>query len=112
MRFGMLGPFDVTACGAEVRFGGRMCRRLVGRLLLESPRPVSRSVLVEHRWDGQPADAAAATLRSHATAVRAAWMVAGWSPTRLAPAPAGAREVVPLGVGFEVAVPRLMPAGW
>jgi DNA-binding SARP family transcriptional activator len=72
MYFRVLGSLEVAKGNRVVDFGGPMRRKLVARLLVAAPEPVPAATLQGDLWDGHPAAAAGATLRSHLAGVRGA----------------------------------------
>jgi DNA-binding SARP family transcriptional activator len=70
MYFRVLGSLEVAKGNRTVDFGGPMRRKLVARLLVATPEPVPAATLQSDLWDGHPAAAAGATLRSHLAGVR------------------------------------------
>jgi DNA-binding SARP family transcriptional activator len=72
MYFRVLGSLEVAKGNRPVDFGGPMRRKLVARLLVAAPEPVPAATLQADLWDGHPAAAAGATLRSHLAGVRSA----------------------------------------
>lgn len=91
MEIRILGPLEVEVGGQPVRLGPQQ-RVVLAVLLLEAPRVVPRSRLVELLWGESPPESAAATLRSHVLHLR----------RRLEPersAGAGAEVLVTAGAG-------------
>jgi predicted ATPase/DNA-binding SARP family transcriptional activator len=73
MRFGILGPLQVTGDdGRELALGGRMPRAVLAILLLRANEVVSRHRLVEELWAGAPPASAAKGLHVHVSRLRRA----------------------------------------
>jgi predicted ATPase len=68
----LLGPVEARANGSVLPLGGPRQRALLALLLLEPGRAVSADRLSEELWQGAPPPAAAKTLRSYLSRLRAA----------------------------------------
>jgi DNA-binding SARP family transcriptional activator len=71
MEFRVLGPLEVMDGGRSVPLGSRKQRALLALLVLNAGEVVSRDRLIEELWRGRPPPAAATTLRSHVSRLRA-----------------------------------------
>src|SRR5215472_4661129 len=72
MEFRVLGPLEVVDDGRSIPLGSRKLRALLALLVLNPGEVVSRDRLIEELWRGAPPPAAATTLRSHVSRLRAA----------------------------------------
>jgi predicted ATPase/DNA-binding SARP family transcriptional activator len=73
MRFGILGPLQVTGDdGRELALGGRMPRAVLAILLLRANEVVSSDRLVEELWAGAPPASATKGLHVHVSRLRRA----------------------------------------
>lgn len=73
MRFGVLGPLEVTGDdGDPVDIGGRQARVLLAALIAADGRPVSADSLIETVWPARPPATAAGTLQSYVSRLRRA----------------------------------------
>jgi len=70
MRFGILGPLEVSRDGTAVPLGGARQRAVLARLLVDVGRVVSADRLVEDVWDGRPPTTAAKTLQKYVSELR------------------------------------------
>ena len=68
----MLGPVEVVRAGQVVPLGGRRQRWLLGLLLAEPGRVISRDRLVDELWLGSPPPGAEGTLRVYVSRLRVA----------------------------------------
>ncbi|GIH15211.1 AfsR/SARP family transcriptional regulator [Rugosimonospora africana] len=71
MEFRLLGEFQATHDGRRVDLGRRRERCLLAILLLEAGAVLPADRLVDLLWDGQPPDAARASLHTHLSRLRA-----------------------------------------
>jgi DNA-binding SARP family transcriptional activator len=73
MRFGVLGPLEVTGDdGDPVDIGGRQARVVLAALIAAGGRPVSADALIETVWPARPPATAAGTLQSYVSRLRRA----------------------------------------
>jgi len=73
MRFGILGPLEVTdEAGRTLALGGRRQRSVLAILLLHANEAVSPDELVEDLWSGRPPAGAATSLQTHVWRLRRA----------------------------------------
>ncbi|MGD9996361.1 MAG: BTAD domain-containing putative transcriptional regulator [Ilumatobacteraceae bacterium] len=71
MRFGVLGPLQVTnEDGSAVDLGGRQPRIVLATLIAAGGRPVSVDALIEAVWPDRPPASAAGTLQSYISRLR------------------------------------------
>ncbi|MCZ7528718.1 MAG: AAA family ATPase [Acidimicrobiia bacterium] len=81
MRFGVLGPLEVTrGDGEPVDVGGRQPRVLLAALVAASGRPVTAGALVEAIWGDEPPASATGTLQSYVSRLRRALDAGGGPP--------------------------------
>jgi DNA-binding SARP family transcriptional activator len=80
MRFGVLGPLEVTTdAGAPVDVGGRQPRSLLAALVGAGGRPVSVASLIATIWGENPPASATSTLHSYISRLRRVLDAAGVS---------------------------------
>ena len=73
VRFGVLGPLEVTDDGGDpVDIGGRQARLVLAALVAAGGRPVSADALIETVWGDRPPATAAGTLQSYVSRLRRA----------------------------------------
>ncbi len=72
MKFGVLGPVQVTDDGGELRLGGPKQRALVAILLLHANQAVSRDRLIDGLWGERPPASARHTLDDYVSRLRKA----------------------------------------
>jgi DNA-binding SARP family transcriptional activator/tetratricopeptide (TPR) repeat protein len=77
VRFGVLGPLEVTASGRPVDLGGPRLRALVALLAAEVGRVVSVGALVEAFWGENPPADADRTVRTYVSLLRRTMREAG-----------------------------------
>ena len=77
LRFGILGPLDVTVDEQRRELGGPRQRELLAVLLLHANRVVSAGRLVEAVWGDTPPPGAEITLRTHVSQLRRRLATAG-----------------------------------
>ena len=71
MRFGVLGPLEVTDDdGVPVDVGGRQPRLVLAALVAAGGRPVSVDALIELLWSDRPPASATGTLQSYISRLR------------------------------------------
>ncbi|MGC4954970.1 BTAD domain-containing putative transcriptional regulator [Actinomadura citrea] len=70
MRFGILGPVEVTADGAVVPVGGPLVRALLAMLLLDAGRLVPAERLIDGLYGEEPPSGAANALQSQVSRLR------------------------------------------
>jgi DNA-binding SARP family transcriptional activator len=71
VEFRILGPLEVVENGLPLPLGSRKQRALLALLVLHAGEVVSRDRLIDDLWHGDPPAAAATTLRSHVSRLRA-----------------------------------------
>ena len=72
LRFGLLGPLEVTAWGARVRLGGAKQRALLAILLLNANKAVATERLIDLLWEGEPPGTAHTALQVYVSGLRKA----------------------------------------
>jgi len=77
VRFGVLGPLEVTVGGQPVALHGARTRAVLAMLLAYRGQVVSADRLTEELWPGQPADRAAHSLQVRLSQLRQALRLAG-----------------------------------
>ena len=65
LEFGVLGYLSVRFDGVDISIPGDRRRAVLLRLLMAGGHPISSITLAEDAWDGDPPNAAVATLQSH-----------------------------------------------
>jgi DNA-binding SARP family transcriptional activator len=70
LRFGILGPLEVTLAGEPVDIGGPKQRALLTLLVLRPNEVISSDELMEHLWSGQPPDGGAGAVHWHVARLR------------------------------------------
>jgi DNA-binding SARP family transcriptional activator len=70
MRYGILGPLEVTGDDGPVLVAGAKQRALLVLLLVNADRVVSVDRLIDQLWAGQPPARATVTLRSYVSMLR------------------------------------------
>jgi DNA-binding SARP family transcriptional activator len=88
VKFGVLGPLEVTADGQALELGGARGRAVLAMLIVHANQVVSADRLIEELWPGQPAGKAAASLQVRLSELRKALRSAG-EADRLATRPPG-----------------------
>ncbi len=95
VRFGVLGPLQVSVDGSVVPLGTPKQRAVLAMLLINRNRPVSANSLVDAAWEQGPPAAARTTLSSYVSNLRRLLAGAGAkSRDILASAPPGYRLAV------------------
>src|SRR5579863_508851 len=89
MRFGILGPLEVTADGRPLALGGARARDVLATMLVHANQVVPADQLVDELWPKQPADRAAASLQVRLSELRRALRSAEGGAGRLATRPPG-----------------------
>ena len=89
MRFGILGPLEVTADGRPLVLGGARARDVLATMLVHANQVVSADQLVDEMWPKQPAERAAASLQVRLSGLRRALRSAGENTERLVTLPPG-----------------------
>src|SRR5580692_11710216 len=89
MRFGILGPLEVTADGRPLALGGARARDVLATLLVHANRMVPADQLVDELWQKQPAGGAAASLQVRLSELRRALRSAEGGADRIATRPPG-----------------------
>ena len=87
LEFGILGPLEVRLGGTPVRVGGPRQRALLGLLLCNANRVVSRDQLIDELLTDQPAGSADRMLRVQISRLRKALADGDTEPRLLARAP-------------------------
>jgi DNA-binding SARP family transcriptional activator/pimeloyl-ACP methyl ester carboxylesterase len=77
VRFGVLGPLEVTADGQPLVLHGARTRAVLAMLLAHPNQVVSADRLTEELWPGQPADRATHSLQVRLSQLRQALRLAG-----------------------------------
>lgn len=106
MRFGLLGPLQVSRNGAELPVRGRKPRTLLVALLLDAGRLVPADRLVAALWDGGAPPTARASLNNHVHALRRTLGDASGQLVRTA-APGYSMDVAPEDLDVHVFEDRL-----
>ena len=70
MRFGILGPLELSEAGRAVNVAGVKQRALLVMLLLNANRVVSRGDLIDAVWEEAPPDSATKALQVHVSQLR------------------------------------------
>jgi DNA-binding SARP family transcriptional activator len=70
LRFGVLGPLEVSEGERLIRLGGPRQRALLALLLIRPGQFVAADQLIDELWEGRPPDSAANALRVHITHLR------------------------------------------
>lgn len=70
LRFGMLGPLQMSANGTEVPLGAAKQRAVLAVLLINRNRPVAIDSLIDAAWQEQPPPEARASLHAHISRLR------------------------------------------
>jgi WD40 repeat protein/DNA-binding SARP family transcriptional activator/energy-coupling factor transporter ATP-binding protein EcfA2 len=92
VRFGVLGPLEVTDGRGPIPLGGPKQRRLLAVLITRLGEPVSVDALVEAVWDGQAPRSATKTLQGYVVHLRRALFTgAGGTDAGIVTLPAGYR---------------------
>ena len=89
MRFGILGPLEVTADGRPLALGGARARDVLATMLVHANRVVPADQLVDELWPKQQADRAAASLQVRLSGLRRALRSAEEDTERLVTLPPG-----------------------
>src|ERR1700722_3895310 len=89
MRFGILGPLEVTADGRPLALGGARARDVLATMLVHANRVVPADQLVDELWPKQPADKAAASLQVRLSELRKSLRSAEEGTDRLVTRPPG-----------------------
>jgi DNA-binding SARP family transcriptional activator/pimeloyl-ACP methyl ester carboxylesterase len=89
MRFGILGPLEVTADGRPLALGGARVRDVLATMLVHANRVVPADQLVDELWPKQSADRAAASLQVRLSGLRRALRSAEGDTERLVTLPPG-----------------------
>src|SRR5580704_16894486 len=89
MRFGILGPLEVTADGRPLALGGARARDVLATMLVHANQVVSADQVVDELWPKQPAERAAASLQVRLSGLRRALRSAGENTERLVTLPPG-----------------------
>jgi DNA-binding SARP family transcriptional activator len=80
LRFGVLGPLQVSANGADVRLGAAKQRAVLAMLLINRNRTVSIDSLIDAAWQQQPPPEARGSLHAHISRLRRLVSSAGVDP--------------------------------
>src|SRR5579862_5001985 len=94
LRFGALGPLEVTVAGRPVALGGPKPRALLAALLVDANRVVRAERLVDVLWGDAPPGRAITTLQKYVHELRAALGRAGAGDGVLVTRPPGYMLVV------------------
>ena len=70
MRFGILGPLELSEAGRAVNVAGAKQRALLVMLLLNANRVVSSGDLIDAVWEEEPPDSATKALQVHVSQLR------------------------------------------
>jgi SARP family transcriptional regulator, regulator of embCAB operon len=80
LRFGVLGPLQVSANGADVRLGAAKQRAVLAMLLINRNRTVPIDSLIDAAWQQQPPPEARGSLHAHISRLRRLVSSAGVDP--------------------------------
>jgi DNA-binding SARP family transcriptional activator len=94
VRYGVLGPLEVTIDGQPTALPAAKHRIVLATLLLSANRPVSVDELAERLWGAEPPASAKATLQGYVLRLRRTLTAAGVDPLRTRP-PGYLIEVAP-----------------
>jgi WD40 repeat protein/DNA-binding SARP family transcriptional activator len=72
MRFGVLGPLEVSRDGDRIALGGPKQRLVLAHLLIRANEVVSADLLIDEMWGDEPPDAARASLHSYVSHLKKA----------------------------------------
>src|ERR1700733_12392121 len=89
MRFGILGPLEVTADGRPLALGGARARDVLAVMLVHANQVVAADQLIDELWPKQPADRATASLQVRLSELRRALRSAEGGTERLVTLPPG-----------------------
>src|ERR1700722_16581984 len=89
MRFGILGPLEVTADGRPLALGGARARDVLATMLVHANRVVPADQLVDELWPKQPADRAPPSLQVRLSELRKSLRSAEEGTDRLVTRPPG-----------------------
>jgi SARP family transcriptional regulator, regulator of embCAB operon len=96
LRFGVLGPLQMTADGTEVQLGAAKQRAVLALLLINRNRPVAIDSLIDAAWRQHPRPEARASLHTYVSNLRRLLRNVGVDPAAvLVSAPPGYRISVP-----------------
>jgi SARP family transcriptional regulator, regulator of embCAB operon len=96
LRFGVLGPLQMSANGTDVPLGAPKQRAVLAMLVVNRNRPVAIDSLINAAWDERPPPEARASLHSYVSNLRRLLSNIGVDPrTVLVSAPPGYRLIVP-----------------
>jgi DNA-binding SARP family transcriptional activator/pimeloyl-ACP methyl ester carboxylesterase len=70
MKFGILGPVEVTVGGRPLEVGGARARAVLATLIVHANHVVAADQLIDELWPGRPADKAAASLQVRLSGLR------------------------------------------
>jgi len=70
MKFGILGPVEVTVGGRPLEVGGARARAVLATLIVHANHVVATDQLIDELWPGRPADKAAASLQVRLSGLR------------------------------------------
>jgi SARP family transcriptional regulator, regulator of embCAB operon len=94
VRFGVLGPLQMSAGGALVPLGTPKQRAVLAVLIVNANRPVDIDVLIGAAWNQRPPAGARATLHAYISNLRRLMSGAGIDRALLASAPPGYRLAI------------------
>ena len=80
LRFGLLGPLQVSADGTELSLGAAKQRAVLAMLLINRNRPVAIDSLLDAAWRQQPPSEARASLHTYVSNLRRLVSKAGADP--------------------------------
>jgi DNA-binding SARP family transcriptional activator/WD40 repeat protein len=101
VEFLILGPLEVRSNGDHLALGGPKPRALLGLLLLQAGRVVSRDRLIEELWGGDPPADAGHALEVHVSRLRKALGAAGNGEVLVTRAPGYLVRVAPGSLDVE-----------
>jgi DNA-binding SARP family transcriptional activator len=70
LRFGMLGPLQMSANGTDVPLGAAKQRAVLAMLVINRNRPVAIDSLIDAAWEQRPPPEARASLHAHISKLR------------------------------------------
>jgi SARP family transcriptional regulator, regulator of embCAB operon len=70
LRFGVLGPLQMSANGTEVPLGAAKQRAVLAMLVINRNRPVAIDSLIDAAWEQRPPPEARASLHAHISKLR------------------------------------------
>jgi SARP family transcriptional regulator, regulator of embCAB operon len=80
LRFGMLGPLQMSANGTDVPLGAAKQRAVLAMLVINRNRPVAIDSLIDAAWEQRPPPEARASLHAHISKLRRLMSNSGVDP--------------------------------